>query len=97
MRKLMKTEVEKLSLREYRRYRLRFLDDMFHLAEDVEEPDDLFLIRILDEARRLEILINKSTVSGSIVPMKIELSNLPVNEIIKQKALHPKFETNERK
>jgi len=87
MRKLTKTEIKTLTVRQFRVLRLRFLDDLFHLAEDVEKPDDLFLIRILEEARWLEILINKSTVSGSIEPVKVELNSQSTNETIEKKAV----------
>lgn len=85
MRKPTKIKIGNLSLRESRILRLRFLDDCFHIAEDAEKPDDLFLIRLLEEARRLDNLINKSNLTPGI--MKIEVNNLPVNETIKQKAV----------
>jgi len=96
MRKLTKTKFP--TLREARINRLRFLDDLFHLAEDVENPDDLFLIRILGEAHRLDNLINKSNEICLLENVKIELNNLPVNKTIEKKAcLYPSSQRNGRK
>lgn len=79
------TRTRKLTVRESRVLRLRFIDDCFHIAEDTEKPNDMFLIRLLEESRKLENLINKSNLTPGT--MKIEVNNLPVNETIKQKAV----------
>ena len=51
------------------------------------KTDDLFLIRILDEARRLDNLINKSNEICLLRTVEIELNNFPVNETIEKKTV----------